>query len=446
MISLSTKRHKKKLEQLAFKDTLTNLPNRQLFYNRLGFEIKRTKRKKNTKLALLFIDLDQFKQVNDTLGHHIGDELLKIVAQRLLSCVREKDTVARLGGDEFTVILDDISSSKICADIAAKIITEISIPIELQEKEYFLSTSIGISLCPEDTTEKEILIRNADAAMYHAKANGRGQFQFFSEAINLRNQKRRELEEDLRKAIKNEQFELYYQPQMEIVADKIIGAEVLIRWNHPQKGLISPMDFIPIAEENGMIIEIGAWVFKQACNHLQKNIRDGKQVIPIAVNLSAIQFSNKGLIDMIQSTIEQVKIPSNLIELEITESAIMKDADKAIGVIDELTKLGIRISIDDFGTGYSSLAYLKKFKVDKLKIDREFIKDLPYDKEDSVLTSTMIMLANNLELDVLAEGVETKEQIDFLIQKGCNIVQGYYYSKPLPENEYISYLLSKSID
>lgn len=438
------KETEQKLEQLAFKDTLTNLPNRQLFYDRLEFEIKRTKRKKNAKLALLFIDLDQFKKVNDTLGHHIGDELLKVVAQRLLKCVREKDTVARLGGDEFTVILDDITSSKVCTDIAKKIITEISTPIELQENEYFLGASIGISLYPEDSTEKEILIRNADAAMYHAKENGRGHYQFFSEAINLRNQKRRELEEDLRKAIKNEEFQLYYQPQIETIAEKIIGAEVLIRWNHPKKGLIYPMDFIPIAEENGMIIEIGAWVFKKACKHIQKGLTFGKQVIPIAVNLSAIQFSNEGLIDMIKSTIKQVKIPSDLIELEITESAIMENADKAIEILDELTKLGIRISIDDFGTGYSSLAYLKKFNVDKLKIDREFIKDLPYDKEDVVLTSTMIMLANKLELDVLAEGVETKEQIDFLAQQGCSIVQGYYYSKPLPEDEFIAYLLSKS--
>ncbi len=438
------KETEQKLEEIAFKDNLTNLPNRQLFYDRLDLELKRTTRKENTKLALLFIDLDHFKQVNDTLGHHIGDELLKIVAQRLLSCVREKDTVARIGGDEFTVILADITSSKVSTDIAEKIINEVSIPIKLHGHEYFLGASIGISLYPEDSEEKEILIRNADAAMYHAKESGRRNYQFFSEEINLRNQKRRELDEDLRKAIRNEEFELYYQPQLETAAEKIIGAEVLLRWNHPKKGLISPLDFIPVAEENGMIIEIGEWVFKQACKHLRKRLAVGKQPVPIAINLSAVQFSNKGLIDMVESTLKQEKLPSQLIELEITESAIMENADKAIEITDELTKLGIRIAIDDFGTGYSSLAYLKKFTVDKLKIDREFIKHLPHDKEDVALTSTMIMLAKNLELDVLAEGVETKEQVDFLFQKGCSIVQGYYYSKPLPEDEFISYVASMS--
>ncbi|RKZ95666.1 MAG: signal transduction protein [Gammaproteobacteria bacterium] len=438
------KKTEQKLEQLAFKDTLTNLPNRQLFYDRLESELKRARRKKNTKLALLFVDLDHFKKINDTLGHYVGDELLKIVAQRLLNCVREKDTIARLGGDEFTLILSDIPSSKVASDLAEKIIKEISVPIKLQEHEHFLGASVGISLYPEDSVDKEILIRNADAAMYHAKENGRGHYQFFSEAINLRNQKRLELEEDLRKAIRDEEFELYYQPQMETVAETIIGAEVLIRWNHPQKGLISPMDFIPVAEENGMILEIGEWVFKQACRHLHKCISLGKKALPIAINLSAVQFSDEGLIDMIKSSLKQEKLPAQLIELEITESAIMENADRAIEIIDDLTRLGIRISIDDFGTGYSSLAYLKKFTVDKLKIDREFIKDLPHDKEDAVLTSTMIMLANNLELDVLAEGVETKEQIDFLLQKGCTIVQGYYYSKPLPQDEFISYVASHS--
>lgn len=231
---------------------------------------------------------------------------------------------------------------------------------------------------------------------------------------------------------------------MDTLTEKIIGAEVLLRWNHPKRCLVSPLDFIPIAEENGMIIEIGEWVFKQACKHLHKCLAFGRKSVPLAINLSAVQFSSEGLINMIVSTLKQEELPSQLIELEITESAIMENADKAIHIIDELTKLGIRISIDDFGTGYSSLAYLKKFTVDKLKIDREFIKDLPHNKNDVVLTSTMIMLENNLELDVLAEGVETKEQVDFLIQQGCHIVQCYYYSKPLPEDEFIAYVSSRS--
>ncbi|MCU7940711.1 MAG: EAL domain-containing protein, partial [gamma proteobacterium symbiont of Bathyaustriella thionipta] len=433
-----------KLETLAFKDSLTNLPNRQLFYDRLEIELKRARRQENIKLALFFIDLDQFKQVNDTLGHQIGDELLQRVAQRLLTCVREKDTVARLGGGEFTIILTDIYSSTIAGTIAQKIINTITVPINLHGQEYFLGSSIGISLYPEDSTNKEILIRNADAAMYHAKENGRGNFQFFSEDINLRNQNRRQLEESLRRALKNDEFELYYQPQIDTLTDKIVGAEALIRWNDPQKGIISPLDFIPVAEENRMIIAIGEWVFNQSCKHLHECLAHGKQPVPVAINLSAVQFSDEGLIDMIKSVLEREKISSQWIELEITESAIMENADKAVKILEKLTGLGIRISIDDFGTGYSSMAYLKKFTVNKLKIDREFIKDLPLDKDDVALTSAMIMLAKNLELDVLAEGVETKEQVDFLIQQGCNLVQGYYYSKPLPEAEFMSYVMSKS--
>ena len=435
-----------KLLELAFKDILTKLPNRQLFYDRIDYELKRALRNENAKLALLFIDLDHFKQVNDTQGHQIGDDILKIMAQRILGCVREKDTVARLGGDEFTIILTDISSSKIASDIAENIIKELSVPVKLQSHEYFLGASIGISLFPEDSVDRDILIRNADVAMYHAKECGRGNHQFFSEEINLRNQKRRELDEDIRKAIINNEFELYFQPQIETTAEKIIGAEVLIRWNHPSRGIVSPVEFIPVAEQNGMIIEIGEWVFKQACKHLHKCLTHCKQAVPIAINLSAVQFSDDGLINMIQSTLQQEKISNQLIELEITESAIMENADKAIDIINGLTQLGIRISIDDFGTGYSSLAYLKKFSVNKLKIDREFIKHLPHDKEDAVLTTTMIMLAHNLGLDVLAEGAETKEQVDFLMQHGCTLVQGYYYSKPLPEDEYISYVASMMKD
>ncbi|MCU7835868.1 MAG: EAL domain-containing protein [gamma proteobacterium symbiont of Taylorina sp.] len=434
------KETEKKLEHLAFKDSLTNLPNRQLFYDRFELELKRANRLENKRVALLFIDLDQFKHINDTHGHHIGDELLQVIAQRLETCVRDKDTVARLGGDEFTVILSDIDSSAVATDIAVKIINRVSLPINLHHHELFIGASIGISIYPEDSTDREILIRNADAAMYYAKENGRGNFQFFNEAINLRNQKRSQLEADLRRAIKEEEFELYFQPQINILTEEIIGAEVLIRWNDPKKGLISPLDFIPIAEENGMIIEIGEWVFKQTCRYLHNCIAQGKHPVPIAINLSAVQFSDEGLIDMIESVLEQENLSTQWIELEITESAIMENADKAIGILDKLSTLGIRISIDDFGTGYSSLAYLKKFTVDKLKIDREFIKNLPDDKEDVVLTSTMIILAKNLGLDVLAEGVETKEQVYFLKQHGCNLIQGYYYSKPLPEAEFKEYV------
>ncbi|MCP3852524.1 MAG: EAL domain-containing protein [Gammaproteobacteria bacterium] len=432
----------KKLEELAYKDILTQLPNRQLFYDRLELELIRAKRKSDVKLALLFIDLDDFKRVNDTVGHHIGDELLVEVAQRIKTCVRDQDTVARLGGDEFTIIISDIKSSMTASDIAENIIHEISLPITLQGCKHFVGASIGISVYPEDSKNMDILVRDADAAMYHAKENGRGNYQFYSEKINDRNQKRRQLDEDLRKAVEEEEFELYYQPQIDTFNNKLIGAEALIRWNHPEGHLVSPFDFIPVAEENGLIIEIGEWVFKQACHHVHKCLSLGKKTVPVSINLSAVQFAHEGLVEMIETTLKHEKVSSDLIEIEITESAIMENTDKAIETIEQLNEMGIRISIDDFGTGYSSLAYLKKFSVNKLKIDREFIKDLPQDREDVVLTSTMIMLANKLELDVLAEGVETKEQVDFLLELGCNLVQGYYYSKPLPEDEFISYVLS----
>jgi len=437
------KETEKKLENLAFIDVLTGLPNRHLFHDRLAHELSHAHRQK-TKVTLFFIDLDQFKRVNDTLGHFIGDELLQEVAQRIKSCVRENDTVSRLGGDEFTIILTELFSPQSITDIANKIIDAVSQPINLHDNELFVGASIGVSIYPDDGENAQILIRNADAAMYHAKDNGRGNCQFFSEEINQRNQERHLIEKNLRQAIKNEEFELYYQPQIDISSEKIIGAEALIRWNDPQKGLISPLDFIPIAEENGMILEIGNWVFKQTCRYLRRCIDSEKTVDRIAINLSAVQFKDEGLVDMIESVLKQENIPSNRIELEITESAIMENADEAIKILERLSALDIKISIDDFGTGYSSLAYLKKFPVDKLKIDREFIKNLPDNNDDIVLTTTMIKLANSLGIDVLAEGAETKEQVEFLEKKGCQYVQGYYYSKPLPEDEFYKYLLSTS--
>ena len=437
------KETEKKLENLAFIDVLTGLPNRHLFHDRLAHELAYARRNKS-KVTLFFIDLDQFKRVNDTLGHFVGDELLQEVAQRLKLCVRENDTVSRLGGDEFTIILTDLFLLKPITDIANKIIDAISQPIILHDNELFVGASIGVSIYPDDGDNAQILIRNADAAMYHAKENGRGNCQFFSEEINQRNQERHLLEKNLRRAIKNEEFELYYQPQIDINSEKVIGAEALIRWNDPHRGLVSPLDFIPIAEENGMILEIGAWVFKQACQHLRRCLDSKNTVGRVAINLSAIQFRDEGLVDMIESVLKQEKIPSNLIELEITESAIMENADEAIKILERISALDICISIDDFGTGYSSLAYLKKFPVDKLKIDREFIKNLPENNDDIVLTTTMIKLANSLGIDVLAEGTETKQQIDFLKNHGCQYVQGYYYAKPMPEDEFFAYILSMS--
>jgi len=429
----------RQLIHTATHDPLTNLVNRLLLYDRLAQELARARRH-NRKIALINIDLDRFKRVNDTLGHFTGDQLLQEVTKRLLGCVRENDTVARLGGDEFTIILTNLSSSGVAADIALEIINSIRKAIYIQGHELFVGASIGISLYPDDSDKKDILIRYADAAMYHAKDKGRGNFQFFSEKINQRNQKRSKLESSLRRAIKNEEFELYYQPQIDIFSQQIIGSEALIRWNDPENGQISPLDFIPIAEENGLILEIGRWAFQRTCKHLRHCIDSGIKVIRVAVNLSAVQFRDDGLIEMITTALEQENISHEWIELEITESAIMENADNAVSILEKLSAIGIRISIDDFGTGYSSLAYLKKFPIDKLKIDREFIKDLPDNNDDIVLTTTMINLATSMGIDVLAEGAETQEQIDFLRNKKCQYVQGYYYSKPLPEKEFIKFI------
>ncbi len=430
----------KKLENLAFKDALTSLPNRQLFNDRVEQEITHAHRHKE-KLALMFLDLDQFKRVNDVHGHHIGDELLREVAHRLLLCVRENDTVARLGGDEFTIILTDLSDASSAAILAEKIIEEISKPILVQQYELFVGTSIGISIYPDDSGNKETLLRHADTAMYHAKEQGRGNYKFFSEELERINQDRNLIENDLRNAIKEQQFEVYYQPQVDIASNKLTGAEALIRWNHPERGLISPLSFIPIAEENGMIIEIGKWVFNQACSLIHRQLDSDIEPVKIAVNLSAVQFKDAGLIEMIEDALNTYHLESKWIELEITESVIMDDAEKTIKILQNLKDLGLTLSIDDFGTGYSSLAYLKRFPISKLKIDREFIKDLTKDKDDDILTISIIQLAKGLGLDVLAEGAETAEQISFLKDNNCQYVQGYFYSKPLPEKDFLDYRL-----
>ena len=437
------KKAEEKLVNLAYYDPLTKLPNRSHFHERLIADLADASRRKE-KLALLYIDLDHFKYVNDTFGHASGDALLVTVARRLSQRLREKDTIARLGGDEFAVILTGIDSSDTIPALARKLSDAINEPILIQGQEIQVGASIGISLFPDDTTDDETLVQNADAAMYHAKKKTRSDFQFFNEDINQRNKQRLIIENNLRRAIKNEEFELYYQPQIDIFTEEVIGSEALIRWNDPEKGLIPPLDFIPIAEETGLILEIGAWTFKQACKQLRNTMDEGKTPIRVAINLSAVQFRDKGLVEMIVSSLKHENISAEWVELEITESAIMENADAATEILEQLSEHGIRISIDDFGTGYSSLAYLKNFPVDKLKIDREFIRGLPHNNDDIILTTVMINLAHSLGIVVLAEGAETREQIDFLRRQGCHYVQGYYYSKPLPHNEFEMYISSMS--
>ena len=437
------KETERKLQELAFTDSLTGLPNRQLLHNRLEYDMSIAHRNR-TSVALIFIDLDQFKRVNDTLGHQIGDELLYEIGQRLKLCVRETDMVARLGGDEFTIILTNLSSYKAISDIANKIIESINKPIKISDNELFVGASIGISIYPDDSQDKATLLRNADSAMYHAKENGRGYIQFFNEDINQRNQQRNALENNLKRAIQNQEFELYFQPQVNTMTHEVIGCEALIRWNDPDNGVISPQDFIPVAEENGTILAIGQWIFEEVCQHLRYCNNNNISIVRTAINLSAVQFRDENLVEIIVSALKNAEIPTDWIELEITESAIMENPEETAAILEQLRATGIRISIDDFGTGYSSLAYLKRYPFDKLKIDREFIDGLPDNNNDVILTRTIINLANSLDIDVLAEGVENIEQVNLLDAKGCHIVQGFYYSRPLPADEFIDFIASRN--
>ncbi len=431
-----------KLKHLAAHDVLTNLPNRYHLKKSLSQMIACAKRYQHS-IALLFIDLDGFKKVNDNFGHAKGDEILQAVAIRIKSLLREEDTIARIGGDEFAIGIGRITDTTYVENVAQRLIDDINHEYPgISSYSSLIGASVGISFYPDDCDDVETLISHADAAMYHAKQIGPNKHQFFSDEINQRNKKRHLLENSLRRAINANEFELYYQPQIDIVTEQIISAEALIRWNDPHKGLIPPMEFIPITEQNGMILEIGCWVFKQTCHYLRLCLDAGQRVVPIAINISAIQFRDQGLVAMIQNVLKEENLSAQWIELEITESTIMENADKAIIMLEKLSEIGIKISIDDFGTGYSSLAYLKKFPIDKLKIDREFISGLPDNKNDIVLTTAIINLSSSLGIHVLAEGAETKEQVDFLRNKGCQYVQGYYYCKPLPENEYSSYLSS----
>jgi len=433
-----------KLKHIADHDSLTGLPNRYYLQGHLNQIMSHAKRYQQS-IALLFIDLDGFKKVNDNFGHSSGDEVLKIIGKRITKLLREEDTIARIGGDEFAIAIGSIKDISYIENIALRLIKEVNRGYScIPSSSSFIGASIGISIYPEDSNNKEVLFRNADAAMYHAKEKGRNNYQFFNDDINQSNKKRRLLENNLRRAITDAEFELYYQPQIDIINNTVIGAEALIRWNDPQNGQVSPMEFIPIAEKNGMIIEIGIWVFKQVCKHLRNCIDTGKTPVQIAINLSAVQFNDKNLVTTIEQILKQENLSSMWIELEITESAIMENADEAVKILQKLSDLGIRISIDDFGTGYSSLAYLKRFPIDKLKIDREFISGLPDNKNDAILTTTIINLSSGLEIDVLAEGVETKEQVDFLHQQGCQYIQGYYYSKPLTEDDFAAYIVSMS--
>jgi diguanylate cyclase (GGDEF)-like protein/PAS domain S-box-containing protein len=419
-----------RVHHMAYHDSLTGLPNRALLSDRLDRAMLAAQRS-GRKLAVMFIDLDRFKTINDSLGHLTGDHLLKQVGDRLCRAVRASDTVARLGGDEFVVLVPDIRAAAECSHVGEKIIDALAAPFSLEQRSLHISPSIGICLYPDDGADVETLMRHADAAMYHAKASGRNNYQFFTERMNLAAARHFELETSLRVALAAEQFELFYQPIMDAATRRVHAFEVLLRWRRPGLGLVLPHDFIPILEENGLIVPVGEWVMRCACAQSVAWQRQGLPAVPLAINLSARQFMHRGLVESIRRIVEETGIDPTLIEFEITETALMQHGEQTLEILGQINRMGICLSIDDFGTGYSSLAYLKRFPVRKLKIDRAFIKDLEHSAEDGAIVAAIVALSNSLQLSVVAEGVETEAQFALVRQHGCQYAQGYLFARPV---------------
>lgn len=418
-----------KIQKLEYFDPLTALPNKLQLRLRVEHDLSIVERQ-NKQLAVLFIDFDHFKNINDTLGHAIGDELLVKVSKRLKTLLRQVDTLSRQGGDEFVVILPGVSVDD-AAHMAKRLLQSIEQPIKLEENELIITASVGIALYPNDGKDIDTLFKCADAAMYLAKQNGRNNYRFFTAEIQSRSARILSLENALRYAQSRGELSLHYQPQISLSDGKIVGVEALIRWHHPEFGMISPVEFIPIAEESGQILLIGEWVMRTAATRMKQWIDMGFPAMSVAVNLSAVQFHHAHLSRLVSTIIDEVKLPPWYLEIELTESVAAQNPLHAIETMNELSQKGIRLSIDDFGTGYSSLSYLKRFKVYKLKIDQSFIRDISVDPEDREIVKTIIALGKSLGLKTIAEGVETKEQLDFLKENGCDEAQGYYFSKPL---------------
>jgi diguanylate cyclase (GGDEF)-like protein len=433
-----------RINYLAFYDHLTALPNRRLLYERLKHNIDIGHREGQC-VAVLMLDLDRFKAVNDSLGHTSGDELLTQVAVRIASRLREVDTVARLGGDEFTVLLTNIRHSEDAGRVAATIIAELARPFQLSlSDDVRIGTSIGISLYPQHGDTPEKLMDQADLALYQAKKNGRCCFAYFSEELTTSVHERIALEYRLRKAIEQQELRVFYQPQVDIASGKIIGAEALVRWQDPQHGLIPPIRFIPLAEETGLIIAIGEWVMHETCRQGKVWLDAGLPPLTLAVNVSPHQFRYSNIAELVTTVLAATRFPAQYLELELTESGLMEQQDDTIALLNALRSQGIHLAIDDFGTGYSSLAYLKRFPVDVLKIDKSFIDDIPHDQNDTEIAATIIAMGHILGFKVLAEGVETAEQLAFLQAKGCDIYQGYFKSKPLPAENFAQLLFEQA--
>jgi diguanylate cyclase (GGDEF)-like protein/PAS domain S-box-containing protein len=423
------------MEYQAYHDALTGLANRRLFQEHLTLAIALAQRKRRP-LAVLFLDLDHFKVVNDSLGHTLGDTLLREIATRLRASVREGDVVARVGGDEFTVVLQELEKKEDAAVMAQRLLRIISEPMEVDGQRLYVTTSIGITVYPDDGEDAETLLKNADNAMYRAKAVGRNTYEMSTQELSRSMQERLTLESGLHQAMERNEFEVYYQPQIDIRAMKIIGMEALLRWRHPERGLMSPGSFLSVAEERGFIVLIGDWVLRTALQQAKIFTDLGFPDFRVAVNLSARQFRELSLVDGIENAVKESRVDPRLLELEITESVAMENVELTFKVLERLRRLGISIAIDDFGMGHSSLSYLKRFPIDALKIDRNFVEDLPDRVEDAAIVRSVIELAHGLNLRVVAEGVETKPQLDFLKEHGCREVQGFYFGFPVPAPQF----------
>ena len=422
------------VRHLAHHDFLTDLPNRVLLNDRIAQAISHAGRTR-TQVAVMFLDLDRFKTVNDSLGHSVGDKLLQEVARRLRGGTRGSDTVSRQGGDEFVVVMPDVTDAADVARAAQKLLDAVSEVYSIDGHELITTPSIGISVYPHDGRDVETLLKNADAAMYHAKESGRNNYQFFTQDMNTRALERLSLERSLRRAIERGELRLHYQPQYHVRTGRIVGVEALTRWEHPDLGLLPPARFMPFAEETGLVVPLSEWVLREACNQNRAWQNQGLAAIRVAVNISALQFRYAGFAKLVQKALAESGLEARWLELEMTESVIMHDAERVIESLEQLKGLGVELAIDDFGTGYSSLSYLKRFPIDRLKIDQSFVRDITSDRDDAAITGAIIGLTRNLGLQTIAEGVETLEQLRFLERHGCDEVQGFLFSKPLTPQE-----------
>ncbi|MHB8184178.1 MAG: putative bifunctional diguanylate cyclase/phosphodiesterase, partial [Candidatus Desulforudaceae bacterium] len=437
------KRYEETIWHQAFHDILTGLPNRMLFKDRLTLAMAHAKRN-NKGLAVLFLDLDRFKLINDTLGHNVGDQLLYYIGMRLQNCVREDDTVARMGGDEFTLLLPEISKAEHAAKIAHKVTEAIRQPLRIGEHDLYISTSIGIVLFPDDGQDAETLIKNADTAMYRAKESGRNHYELYTPSMNAKASERLSMENSMRRALEREEFVVHYQPKVNVKTGEIIGMEALVRWQHPELGLVLPGEFISLAEESGLIVPLGEWVLETACAQNKAWQDAGFARVRVAVNLSAGQFQLQNLVEVVSRVIRTTGLDPTCLELEITESIAMRNAEHTVSVLKHLNEMGIQLSIDDFGTGYSSLNYLRRFPVNKLKIDRSFVAEIGTGSHNGAIASAVIVLGRSLGMGVIAEGVESEEQLKFLKDHDCFEMQGFLFGKPMSVEDFTEFLIRQS--